>query len=258
MCLWRVCFNENLCWQTSHSWTLSLRWIAVMCRLSVTFRENCFWQNSHSWGFSLRWIAVMCWLRLSFRENISWQNSHSWGFYLRWIAMMCFWRWVFPWKSFLTKFTLVRLFFEVDYCDVLIEIVLPWKSFLTKFTLMKLFFEVDCHDALFEISFLWLFFDKIHTHEASLWGGPLSFQCFGYHFRLCTLCTAFLWGGLIEADVLFEISFLRFFWQNLHSWGFSLRWIAVLSMLWLSFLTLHSVYCSVCGEHRSAGEPYTV
>ena len=35
--------------------------------------------------------------------------------------------------------------FEVDCCDVLLEMFFPWKYFLTKFTLMRFLFEMDCY-----------------------------------------------------------------------------------------------------------------
>ena len=91
---------------------------------------------------------------------------------------------VFPWKSFLANFTLMRLLFEVDCHDVLLENVFPWKSFLANFTLMSPLFEVDCCDVPLESGGLpWyafgdcllrkIVFGKIYTHEASLWGGLL-------------------------------------------------------------------------------------
>ena len=132
----------------------SLRWADLMWSLRLSFRENLSWQISHSWGCYLRWIAVMCFWRWPFSENLFWHNSSSWGFSFRWTTMICFWR-----MSFREN--------------------LSWQNF----TLMRLLFEVDCSDVLLEFAFLWKSILATHTHEASLSGG-LQRCAFGYGLSL--------------------------------------------------------------------------
>ena len=122
----------------------------------------------------------MCLWRFFLCENIFWQISLSWGYSLRWIAVMCLWR-LFLW-FFLTKFTLMRLFFEVVavMCfwrwyfleNISWQISLSWGFYLRWIAVMCLW------RLLFSENIFW----QIHTHEASFrwtvvmcfWKWPLS------------------------------------------------------------------------------------
>ena len=68
---------------------------------------------------------------------------------------------------------------------------------------MRLLIEVDCLYVPLALAFHWFFFCKIHTHEASQWGG----------LPRCTLGTG------ISLKICFD---------KIHSWGFSLRWTALM------------------------------
>ena len=138
---------------------------------------------------------------------------------------------------FLAKFTLLTLVFVVG-----------WHSHSWGFS-----FEVDCHDVLLETVFNKKSIGKIHTAEASLWGG-LSWSavgdciaveiCFGkIHITLETS----LWCGLnftlmrllFEVDCHYVLLETAFQWKSfgkIHTHeGFSLRWIVIMCCWKLHF-----------------------
>ena len=131
---------------------------------------------------------------------------------------------------------------------------------------MRILIEVDCPYVPLALTFHRLiFFCKIHTHEASQWGGlpscaigtGIALKIFFWQNSFTRLlievdclyvplALAFHWlflakfspmRLLIEVDCLYVPVALAFhwifFWQNSHSWGFS--WTAVMCLWRLPF-----------------------
>ena len=153
-----------------------------------------FCQNGFSENKKAKLILVMDFQRMAVKDEASLSGGLPWCAFGDCLSL----------KMFLGKLLLIRLLFQVNCRDVLLETALLWKSSLAKLTLMRLLFQMDCHDVLLETAFLW---------KSILAKLPLMRLLFQIDCR----------------DVLWMLPFSEnLFWQNSSSWGFSFRWTAVM------------------------------